>query len=354
LIYYVSTERFSATIRYFLRDYRAETRSLLRSLTYEELFFERAAPIGHYLFTDFDRLSRYELECASALANALRKAAPEARLLNHPLTALERYPLLVALHKAGLNDFSAIRIECGDRPTRYPVFIRAEEGYGGPETDLLHDDAEFDAAMDDLRRRGLPMRGRLAVGFAGERSPDGYFHKYGAFNIGGHIVPHDRLVGQNWSVKFFQRPGDISSHDEAYSESPSGVVRELEYIKQNPHREELRRAFAIAGIDFGRADYSIVKGRVQVYEINTNPDLPNKKRPSNRTEKRAHFRARVLAALKAIDVPMNARGRVRFEELRPRAHNLHWPRKRLPISLARRLANIWRAKLDAPKEKGLP
>ena len=43
-----------------------------RSLTYEELFFERAAPIGHYIFTDFDRLSRYEVECAAAFARALQ------------------------------------------------------------------------------------------------------------------------------------------------------------------------------------------------------------------------------------------------------------------------------------------
>jgi hypothetical protein len=337
LIYYLSTERFSGTVRYFLRDFYPETRGLLKSLTYEEIFFERAAPIGHYIFTDFDRLSRYELECTAVLANAIGDAAPEARLLNHPLRALERYPLLVALHKAGLNDFTAMRIESGERPSRYPVFIRAEDGYGGPETDLLHNDAEFDAAVSDLKQRGLPMRGRIAVGFAGELSADGYFHKYGAFNIGGEIVPHDRLFGRTWAVKFFQRPGDIASHDEAYSESASGVARELEYMKENPHRDALKRAFAVAGIDFGRADYGVVNGRVQIYEINTNPDLPNRKRPSNRMEKRAYFRARVLAALKAIDVQLSTRGRIRFDEPRPRAHSRHWPRQRLPVSLARRL-----------------
>ena len=56
--------------------------------------------------------------------------------------------LLVALHKAGINNFTATRLETGARPADYPVFIRAEDGYGGPETELLGNDAEFDAAVD--------------------------------------------------------------------------------------------------------------------------------------------------------------------------------------------------------------
>jgi hypothetical protein len=33
----------------------------------------------------------------------------------------------------------------------------------------------------------------------------------------------------------------------------------------------LRRVFDIAGIEYGRADWGIVAGKVQIYEINTNP-----------------------------------------------------------------------------------
>src|SRR6185503_18199508 len=111
MIYYVSTDRFSNTIRRFLRA-APDLRKTLASFTYEELFFERGGPTGHYIFTDFDRLSRYELECAAAL----RRAAPEARILNDPVRTLERFPLLVALHQAGINDFTAVRLECGARP----------------------------------------------------------------------------------------------------------------------------------------------------------------------------------------------------------------------------------------------
>lgn len=349
MIYYVSTERFSDTARHFLKDHREETRGLFSSISYEELFFERRAPIGHYIFTDFDRLSRYELECAAALAAALQKATPDAHILNHPLKSLERFPLLVALNEAGINDFNAIRIECRDRPSAYPVFIRAEDGYGGPETDLLHNDDQYDAAIDGLSKRGLPLRGRIAIGFANECSSDGYFHKYGAFNVYGRLVPHDLHFGKSWAVKFFDDTNDLVSHDEEYSESNEGVARELEYMRSNPHQEVLRRAFAIAGIDFGRADYGVMNNRVQIYEINTNPHLPYTRRTTNRMERREIVLAGLLAGFKAINTPIDASGLVNFALPRPKAHSLHWPRRRLAASLARRAINQLRGGIPSFK-----
>ena len=341
MIVYVATERFSTTMRYYTKYYRKELRGVVTSLSYEELFFERAGPIGHYIFTDFDRLSRHELECAVAFAAALELAAPEVRVLNHPLKALERYPLLVTLHEAGINDFTATRLECGERPPRYPVFIRAEDGYGGPETDILHTDDEFDAAIADLAQRGLPLRGRIAIGFANERSPDGHFHKYGAFNIGGRIVPHDLMYGQSWVVKIrFANTGWATSRDKAYGASEEGVTAELRYITGNPHQEILQGVFALAGIDYGRADYGVVNGRVQIYEINTNPHLTYHPSTDGRAERLAIVQRLTLDALKAIDTPIRVRGRVGFREPRPRAHDLHWPRRRLPISVARRAVDL--------------
>jgi hypothetical protein len=250
---------------------------------------------------------------------------------------LERYPLLIALNKAGINEFTATRIECRDLPPRYPVFIRAEDGYGGPETDLLNNDEEYNAAIDDMAQRCLPLRGRIAVGYAAERSSDGYFYKYGALNIGGRIVPQHINYGQSWIVKLnYQNARGVAGRDDTYGQSEVGVANELRYVKDNPHREILSHAFAVAGIDFGRADYGVVNGRVQIYEINTNPYLPYRKRATNRSEKRPIVRDGILKALKTNDVPIGVRGRVTFEEPRPRAHNLHWPRRRLPVSLARR------------------
>jgi hypothetical protein len=341
VIFYLSTERFSTTIRYFVDFFRDRLRGVVVPLSYEELFFESAAPIGHYIFTDFDRLSRYELECAAAFAGALIERAPEARILNHPLKVLERHPLLVALHRAAINDFSATRLETGERPPRYPVFIRAEDGYGGPETDLLNNDAEFDAALEKLTQRGLPRRGRLAVGFANALGCDGLYRKYGAFNIGGSIVPHDLMFGRNWVVKVRASDGSLG-HDAEYGDSPQGIAEELHFVRGNPHRDVLRRAFAIAGMDYGRADYGVVKGQVQIYEINTNPHLPHQPSPDKRQERRDILDRSLVAAIKAIDTPLGIRGRLRFVMPRPKLHNLHWPRRRLPVSLLRRAVDFLR------------
>lgn len=349
MIHYVATERFLSTVENFLAGF-PDLRGHLRPLSYEELFFERAGPIGHYIFTDFDRLSRYELECAAAFARALAELAPVATILNHPLRAMERYPLLAALHRAGINDFAAIRVETGERPPAYPVFIRAEDGYGGPETDLIHDDAGFDAALARLADRGLPRRGRIAVGYAASRDADGYFRKYGAFNVFGRIIPQHIHRSGMWVTK-----RNLPEHSWAYpatreAKSADIVSEELEFVRQNPHRDVLLRAFEVGGIEFGRADYGIVDGRVQIYEINTNPHFPRLDARGRGAERTSIIKERMSEAFRAIDRPLPTGGRVRFAESRPRAHSLHLPRRRLARSVARRLRDKL-ARCPRPQEE---
>jgi hypothetical protein len=42
-------------------------------------------------------------------------------------------------------------------------------------------------------------------------------------------------------------------------------------MKQNPHEKSLNNVFDLAGINYGRIDYSILHGKPVVWEINTNP-----------------------------------------------------------------------------------
>ena len=44
-------------------------------------------------------------------------------------------------------------------------------------------------------------------------------------------------------------------------------------MQTNPHEAELRAIFKLARIDYGRIDYGIKDGQIQVWEINTNPML---------------------------------------------------------------------------------
>src|SRR5262249_44095779 len=147
MITFFVTERFSSTIRKLLSEHKDALKRRASWLSYEELFFERAGPVGHVVFTDIDRLSRYELESAAIYVAALRAAAPSVRVLNNPLLVRERLPLLAALHRAGLNDFEALRLDTGARPSAFPVFIRAEDSHLGPETDLLRDENELTDAL---------------------------------------------------------------------------------------------------------------------------------------------------------------------------------------------------------------
>jgi hypothetical protein len=92
----------------------------------------------------------------------------------------------------------------------------------------------------------------------------------------------------------------VVKHSAVFDEA--SAREELEYIETNPHEEILRRAFDLAGIDYGRADYGVVDGRVEIWEINTNPYLirPEYTRQEARREALAAFSERFNAALQML------------------------------------------------------
>ncbi len=339
MIVYVVTARFSSTVQRLIHGLGAQAKGLLSYITYEEMFFERATPVAHHIFTDFDRLSRYEVDCAATVALRLQAQAPEVRILNHPLHALERVPLLHKLHVEGLNDFSVQRLDTGARPLQYPAFLRAEDGYGGPETGILRSHAEFDVALAQMRSNGRSLKGRIAVGYVGEKDEKGFYRKYGAFNVGGTIVPQHLMHSEQWVVK-----------KNSAAIGPAEAEEELDFIRRNPHAGHLADVFRIGGLDFGRVDYGFSRGRLQVYEINSNPSFPNFSKSDGRGERRPIIRERFVAALRSINTP-HREGRVGFPEIRPRAHDLRLPRARLPFSLGRYLVDRVTGRTKHKKEE---
>jgi hypothetical protein len=315
MIYYLVTDRHSSTIRRLLRGL-PELRSILSYLTYEELFLRLSGPAGHYVFTDIDRLTRYERETAANFATALRRSVPDARLLNDPVLSLDRAAQLTALHHAGINDFTAVRLDTLAPPPRFPVFIRTEDGHYGPETDLLRDAAAFEAAVRDLRLKGRPLHGRIAVGYAAAPETDGKFRRYSAFRIGDRVFGDELFIGDRWAVK-----------DAAALWTADTIAEELAFVRSNPHEAALREAFVVAGIDFGRADYGLVDGRVQVYEINTNPTFSIIPRDhDDRAARRNLARQLEIDALRSLDTPISAKGRVGFARPPQRPQRFRHPR----------------------------
>jgi hypothetical protein len=261
--------------------------------SYARLLNSRRLERGTYIFTDFDRLSPRELQFAAELYRKVLAAG--WRALNDPARARQRYSMLRNLKSAGINRFGAYRLESGERPERYPVFLRNECDHFGPLTDLLGDEAAMLEAAEKLIAAGNPERNLIAVEYAAEPIGPDLYRKLGAFRIGDKIVPTASAHEAKWTAK----------------RGTKGIARQSDYdeeyrhVRDNPFRDVIWEAFKVAHVEYGRADFSLVEGRVQVYEINTNPSLGNSAFDHPfpiRIETLKLARQNYLAALREIDV----------------------------------------------------
>ncbi len=222
-------------------------------------FADPGPPTGEprvYLFTDVERLDAAETERALALHERLEAHPDTALILNHPVRSMRRFEVLTTLHERGLNGFGVYRAaELPDAP-RFPVFVRDENEHGTGFSGLLRSREEL---ASHLRALGGRLEGKVVVEFCDASDAAGIVHKYGAFKVLDRIIARQIHFSRRWIV----RTPDIRS--------PETAREELEYVETNPHAEQLREIFALARIDYGRIDYSVVDGRIQVWEINTNP-----------------------------------------------------------------------------------
>ena len=262
-------------------------------LFYHELFANAQVPAGTYVFTDFDRFSFWQLEVATETFRVIKSSG--SLTLNDPGRVRQRYALLRQLQREGINRFGVYRVEAGEMPERYPVFLRSEDSHQGPVSELLADSDALKAAIDDVLTKGeVPERHLIAVEYAAEPTPEGVFRKMAAYRIGDRIVPTPAVHQRSWIAK----EGERGAASEAL------YRQENEEMRSNPFRDVLMRAFSIANIEYGRADFSMVAGNVQIYEINTNPALPqgNIQHPSEaRRDSREYSWKEYISALRAID-----------------------------------------------------
>ena len=263
----------------------------VRTMAYEDLFCARRVPRATYIFADLERLSSWELNLASLRFRRMVKKG--LRCLNDPARAMSRFELLRALHRAGVNPFDVYRADEQPRPARFPVFLRDEDHHASPLPELLGGQQELETALAARRARGVPLRGTLVI----EHCPAPYgparWHKWGTFKVADRMSVDHIAVDNTWYVKF----GQWDLLDE------TAVGEEHEVAAANLVAPEVIKAFAMAGIEFGRADHATIGGRSVVYEINTNPYLgPYVPDPIPlRFKTQALVRTRLAAALAAID-----------------------------------------------------
>lgn len=286
----------------------------LSLMHYDALLRARWLRRGTYVFTDLDRLSRWDLELAAEMYLQLQRAG--LPVCNNPARVKTRYPLLRALHAAGLNDFNIHRADELSAAIRYPVFVRKAHGHRAPVSDLLQTRAELDQALATAIANGTPEENLLVIEFAAEPVRPGVYRKLAAFRIGDAIVPHISVHDTVWLVKHGRKFDNL---EDLYQE-------ESTLLQTNPFAEHLLKVFQIAGIEYGRADFGFYRGRLQVYEINTNPNVaPDFTHPSATRIANLHLSwEKFLAALHTLDSGGGWPVRLASGSLQP-----HRPRKNL-------------------------
>jgi hypothetical protein len=259
-IYYFCAGAHSYTMAIFLDDYPNTVADKVRIVPYEALSsIGRFAP-GAFIFTDFDRLDPGRLSLAQRLYDAVGEQNPALPRLNDPRRALQRFELLRALYAAGLNGFNVYRIPERHEIRHFPVFIRWGSDHRKPLTRLIAHANLLEYTLLHLSPEIRNDPDLMIVEFGNRPSPDRRFRKYSAYRVGDHIYGQHCFTSRNWFIKF----SGLEWGDEE-------IQANSEYVAENPHAERLREYFDVGGIQYGRADYCIVDGRIQMFEINTNP-----------------------------------------------------------------------------------
>jgi hypothetical protein len=230
-----------------------------KSLSYNSAFRAKVLPRGTYVFADADRLGFWELELAARLYRVLQAAG--VKVLNDPATLRQRYSLLRELHHQGFNRFTVWQADDSSRPARYPVFLRTQSAHRGTLSELLDTEEQIQDAIRAAVAKGIPMRELILVEYCAEPLRPGLFRKLATFRVGDRMVSTTCVHESHWSAKYGElgiAPQDV--YDDEYA-----------IVSENRWGEPLRKAFEIAGAQYGRVDFALVGGQPQAYEINTNP-----------------------------------------------------------------------------------
>ena len=221
---------------------------------------------------DTERRSLSEDDKLSATIDHWRANNDDLLVLNRPHGPMRRYELLRTLHQNGVNKSNIFRL---DDPSvidliRFPCFIRFENDHNInlPVPALIHSRDEFRDAVAKLRASNQSMVGRVAIEFEDLRDQSGNFVKMSYLRIGDRVMPVHRFVGRTWFLKY--------PDPDLIADDPTILEREREFISQRTFQKEIKEVFDLARIEYGRIDFAPTPdGKIQIFEINTNPNYPS-------------------------------------------------------------------------------
>jgi hypothetical protein len=257
MVTFLTTARHRYTIDKYLKHWGISLAQGVRVIPYELLFCLGSVSSGTYIFTDMDRLSPKYLKQAARWYQVLKEQ--NATVLNDPAKFAGRLELLQLLYRDGSNHFNAYPLS-QRYEARFPLFIRLDAGHNGPISDLIYDTASLEVEVHKLEKSSQSPE-PIVVEYLDYKEADQRHYKYSHFRIGSKLIFAGMVCGQSWCLKGMEDFNEMIEH------------RELEASQVTIHNKTLMARFEAAGIEFGRIDYAIVNGQVEVFEINTNPEL---------------------------------------------------------------------------------
>lgn len=262
MIYYVCRQAHAYTIGLLCCYFDLPLNDALRILPYERLGLLQPGDGDVVIWTDFDRLTVEEAQMAASVHDRVAQGMAHVVQLNHPIASLGRFRLLQRLYETGINSFQVYRLGDAGPGIRFPVFIRRERGVSRHAPKLLRDWSQLSAAIERLRRDNEDETDLMIVEQLDAPALDSKYRKYGVYRVGDQLYAQHCYISDHWYIKYVQDGWTDAMHDEHYG-----------FIDANPHQDALRPVFEVANIDYGRVDYTVVDGRVQIFEINTNPTV---------------------------------------------------------------------------------
>lgn len=291
MIYFITKATKTYTLMTFLNTWGKILNPHITLLPVEKLVRQEALFPGTYILTDYDRLNPAQLKAVRNLYAEFKKFPDRYRLINDPELSLDRIPLLNKLFVSGLNPFRCIPSDELPDNLRFPLFIRKGRDHFGKITPLIHDHTNLKDYLETIRREGYKNSEILITEFVDTADEQGVYRKYSAFLLGDKVIPRHIFFSKNWMVK----GADLVSRN--------FLDEEINYLKNNPHEKEILRVFQLAGMQYGRIDYSVKDGRLVVWEINPNPMIASSSSLKKPDRKPAHnwFVSRFCQAFIQLD-----------------------------------------------------
>lgn len=273
-------------------------------MKYPEFFARAKIESGTWILLDHEYLNAAEMDLLGFAFKKFLELSPHSKVLNPPWDFMQRVELLSHLNALGVNPVEVTPLDGCKIPSRFPVFIRPSEGAITAEPPILSNASMYQSYLDQLKSDGFSKTGWIAISLEAEPFPNGQYRKYGAIVVGRHVIPQHIIEGPSWMVKRAGKGSDTALAEE-----------EERYVVENPHEGELRNIAEISGTGFGRIDYGFAGGNLVVFEINSNPTLPNLKggNPA-RLKMRQMIYKRIEAALQDIALPRGVGPTISFSD----------------------------------------